>query len=152
MVGPLLNVHVANGSSLILLSYYSLDPVGEGGSWGALSQLLHDWCALFSAAQSLGLIPFLAWCLSLLPLTPLSPNPKVPPLSHCPAIGLQQLYLPVRTNWGRGPSASYKWILVRFGEPKWHNASVRPNPQYLYHIFSICSSVGGHQGCFHRCE
>jgi hypothetical protein len=61
-------------------------------------------------------------------LSPLPKNPKVLPLSPCPALGCQQLYLPVKTNSGQGPMR----ILVQFWGPHWHNtSSIRPNPQHL---------------------
>jgi hypothetical protein len=45
----------------------------------------------------------------------LSVNPKVPPLSLYLTIGHLQLYLPIKTNWRQGPSASYMRILMQFG-------------------------------------
>ena len=38
----------------------------------------------------------------LLYLGPLLRNSKVPPLSSCPTIDCQQLYLPIKSNWGQG--------------------------------------------------
>jgi len=51
----------------------------------------------------------------LLLLIPLSANSQLPPLSPFPAIGLQQLYLLIRTNWGRDPECLTCRILVQFG-------------------------------------
>lgn len=38
-------------------------------------------------------------------------------LSPCPTTAPQQLYLPIGTNWGQVPSASYMQILLKFWEP-----------------------------------
>ena len=40
-------------------------------------------------------------------LSPLPRNPKILSLSPCPVNGHRQLYLPIKTNWGQGPSVSY---------------------------------------------
>lgn len=40
---------------------------------------------------------------------PLPSNPKVPPLFPRPAVGLWQLYSPIRTSWRQEPSVSYMW-------------------------------------------
>jgi len=119
MVGPLPNFHVANASPPVLLSYYLLKfifhvcyPRPSGGCWGKLGPLfpgssMISMRSLSSAALKPGSYSFLAWRISFLPLVPLTTNPKVPPLSSCPAIGCWQLYVPTRTNRGQEPSASY---------------------------------------------
>jgi hypothetical protein len=89
--------------------------LGVGRAGAALPQLLYVGCLsilYFSAMAATSflakqLTPFLSFlCLGLL---------KVLPLSLCPAIGHWQLYLPIKTNWGQGPSVSYVlklWIFM----------------------------------------
>ena len=109
MAGPLLNLHMANASPLILLSYYLLKsmfhlcyprPNGGQGPGAALPRLLYHWCALSSAALKPGPYSFSGMVFPiLLPLSvPLPTNPKVPLLSPCSAIGHRELYLPIRTR------------------------------------------------------
>ena len=104
VAGPLSNLHAANTSPLILLSYYLLKsifhlcysrPSGAGEPLGHLPWLLHDRSALSSAALKPGSYSFLSMAILLLPWPT---NPEVLPLSFCPAIGHQQLYLPIRTS------------------------------------------------------
>jgi hypothetical protein len=57
-------------------------------------------------------------------------NPKVLPLSPCPAIGHWQLYLPIKTNWGQGPSMSYMHIPGQFWGLNGHKTSIKSNPQH----------------------
>lgn len=78
-------------------------------------------CSLSGISQVWHLLPFpnmvvIPSC-SFLNLLPRHPN--VLPLFLCPAIGCQPLYLPIKINWGQGPSASYMRscrFLYNFGE------------------------------------
>ena len=76
MAGPLQDLHVANTSPLIFLSYYLLKSIfhfccprsnGDGGApWGRSSPDSYMW-AMFSLLHLSGLVftPFLAWWLCL---------------------------------------------------------------------------------------
>ena len=92
MAGPLPNFHVANTSPPILLSYYLLKSIfhlcysrpNEGA--GAAPRLLHSWYSIFHISQAC--ILFLPWNGKSPPSSVSLPtNPKVPPLTPCPAIG-----------------------------------------------------------------
>jgi hypothetical protein len=114
MTGSLQNLHVANTSPLIFLSYYllkiyipSLLPqIQSGASWGhfslALTCLL---CSFFCTSQVCSLLLFwhggsVSFCLTSVPLPA---NPKVLPLFPCSTIGHKQLYLPIKPTGGRDP-------------------------------------------------
>jgi hypothetical protein len=71
-------------------------------------------------------------------LSSLPGNPKVLPLLLFPAIGCRQLYLPIKTNWGQGLSASSMWawrFLCNFGDQS--NIILAP----LYKIHNISSTT-----------
>lgn len=117
MAGPLIHFHAANTSPPILLNHYLLksifylsypDPIGRG-ALGPLFPSSYKVACFPSAALKPG--PSASWHSDvqsfLLPSVPRPGNLKSPPLSPCPTISRQQLSLPIRTNWGQRPTASY---------------------------------------------
>jgi hypothetical protein len=115
MAGSLSNFHVANAKLLVLSSYYFLNsifypcyPRSNRGGLEPLFPCSYMIDTLSSEARNPASYSFP----DMVILTPsslgtLTTNPKVPLLCPCLAIGHEQLYLPIRTNSGQGPSASY---------------------------------------------
>lgn len=113
MSGPFLNLYAASIlSPPIVLIHHLTKPIFHIGC----SDLLPSWAkipnsymlAAFSLLHLSNLVftIFQAWWLSpSSSLHPLPENPKTPNSVSLPNLG--QLYLPIKMNWGQGPSASY---------------------------------------------
>ena len=118
MARPFLNLHMANLPpsdipDLEFTKFYilSLLPWTQLGSLLGVSipRLLHcGWLCPFSGTASPH-IPRHAGSpsSSLLPQFLARESSKSRLCLPCPAIGCQQLYLPIKTNWGQGPSEFY---------------------------------------------
>ena len=130
-MGLLPNFHIANTSPLILPNYCLLKSISclcnPRPNWGrgrgvvaraALLRLLHDCMLSLLKLSSLVLqgASRHGHGHTASSLVPLPWNPKVPPLSPCPAIGHWQLYSPIRTSWG-DPQRLICGILMQFGNP-----------------------------------
>lgn len=107
--GPLPNLHMSNPLPPIFQSYYLLIYVPPVLPWSqsfsplellspnsSTAVLSHTFSDMVSSPSMVDL--------SFLLLTPFLTLGilKVPPLSPAQPLGHQQLYLPVRTNWGQG--------------------------------------------------
>lgn len=114
MAGPLPSIHMANTlSPPVFLSYYLLKLIFHLGCpkprppvlLGHDCQFLYDGYVLSFANLSPGILlpPQHGSYLLLPPLVPCWGILKVLPLFPC-----WQLYLPIETNWGQGPSAFYE--------------------------------------------
>ena len=114
--------HLPQYSWVITKNLYSifaaLDPEGGCSSQNSSPAVTRLVCSLFCLLKP-GPYSILAWWFYLLlPLSVILPvNPKVLLLSLCLAIGHWQLYLPIKTNWWKGPLASYMLSLCNFGNP-----------------------------------
>lgn len=127
-------------SPLTFLSYYLLKPIFHLGCPRPRSAALSGWIfwhlrdgyVICPASLRLGLYSFPSMVALFLPDPSAVPCPEILKscLSHCPAIGCGQLYLPIKSNWRQGASASYILILMQFGGLNLnHIGSIRPNPQ-----------------------
>lgn len=114
MVGPYPNLHMTSTlSSLILLNdcllksifYPVSSSLQSAAHMGYDPWLLHAGSLSFSCTSWAWSFCFLCYISSSSVL--LFTNPKVLPLSPCPAIGHHQLYSLLRTSWGGGPQLSY---------------------------------------------
>lgn len=136
MVGLLSNFYAANTlSPLIFLIYYLLTPIFHPccpslqPSWAMIhAQLSGAGC--LSVLSFSGLSLLLSWhgcSVFFLPSIPLPRKSKIQPLAHFLAIGHCQLYLPIRTKLGPGPTVSYRqdshaiWELIMQALNKIHS-------------------------------
>ena len=146
MFGPFPNFYFANTSPPRLLNYYSqksihhicyprLDQRGSLGLFFLGSYMIVS----FFLLQLSSLILLLCQHGSTAPfLVSLPVNPKILPLYPWSTICHQQLYLPIRTSLGQGPSVSH----MRNSHAIWviHNASIESNSQHW--LFPVSSYYG----------
>ena len=126
-VGLPSNLHVVNLPPVdkpeSLLTRFYILPWLPWSQRAALSQPLHG-CPCLPVPHSSGMASFLtfSWHGGSLPSSSLSmPSPgnsHILPLS-CGGIGCRHLYLPIKTNWGQGPSVfSVRHSCNQFWGPK----------------------------------